>query len=125
MYIRDEDINTWNEKKIYFWLSLLLKKVLEAFFKRALAWEKGSKEENEEAAISLSDERDGVYFYQSGQEMGLLLEGHPTKLPLHQLRSIAPGLKGFDLVIIHLHNVSTHITSLFAYLGLASVIVMI
>jgi len=37
--------------------------VLEAFFIRALAWEKGSKEENEEATISLSDERDGVYIY--------------------------------------------------------------
>ena len=106
--IRDVDINNWNERKIHCWPSLLLKKVLEAFFKRALAWEKGSKEENEEAAISLSDERDGVYIYQSGHEMGVLLEGHPTKLPLHQLRSIVPGLKGFDLVMIHLHNVSTH-----------------
>jgi len=40
--------------------------------------------------------------------MGVLLEGHPTKLPLHQLRSITPGLKGFDLVILHLQNVSKH-----------------
>lgn len=79
-----------------------MKKVLEAFFKRALAWEKGSQEENEEAAvISLSDERDGVFTYTRGPEMRVLLEGHPTKLPLQHSRSIAPGLKGFDLVIIY------------------------
>lgn len=51
--------------------------MLEAFFKRALAWEKGSQEENEEAAvISLSDERDGVFTYTRGHEMRVLLEAY-------------------------------------------------
>ena len=84
--------------------------MLESFFRRALAWEKeGAGEENEpegQHAISLSEERDGVYFYESGQDKGVMLEGNPTKLPLQQLRSIVPGLKGFALVMIHLDNVS-------------------
>ena len=82
--------------------------MLEAFFKRAVAWEKGGGEEHEEGvhAISLSEERDGVYFYQSGQELGVLLEGHRTKIPLQQMRSIVPGLRGFNLVMIYLDKVS-------------------
>ena len=52
--------------------------MLEAFFKRALAWEKRGGEEHKKGvhAISLSEERDGVYFYQSRQELEVMLEGH-------------------------------------------------
>lgn len=82
--------------------------MLEAFFKRTLASEKGGGEEQKGVvhAISLSEERDGVYFYQSGQELGVLLEGHRTKVPLQQIRSIVPGLRGFNLVMIYLAKVS-------------------
>ena len=82
--------------------------MLEAFFKRALAWKKGGGEEQKEGvhAISLSEERDGRYFYQSGQELGVLLEGHRTKVPLQQISSIVPGPRGFNLVMIYLAKVS-------------------
>jgi len=81
------------------------KQVLEAFFRRALAWEKrAGGEEQEEGlhAISLSEERDGVYFYKSGHEIGVMLEGNPANFPSQKIRSIVPGLKGFALVIIQL-----------------------
>ena len=82
---------------------------MKAFFRRALAWEKSSEEGIEEGAgISLSEERDGVYLFQRGQESGIMLEGCPTKLPFQQIRSIAPGDKGFDLVIIDLDKVSKY-----------------
>ena len=82
--------------------------MLEAFFRRALAWEKRDGEEQEEGvyAISLSGERDGVYLFKSGHEIGVMLEGSPANFPSQKLRSIVPGLKGFALVIIHLDKVS-------------------
>lgn len=77
--------------------------MLEAFFKRALAWEKRGGEEHKEVhALSLSEERDGMYFYQSRQELEVMLEGHRTKVPLHQIRSMVPGLRGFNLAMIYL-----------------------
>lgn len=81
--------------------------MLEAFFRRALAWEKRGGEEQEEGlyAISLSEERDGVYFYKSGHKIGVMLEGNPANFPSQKIRSIVPGLKGFVLVIIHLDKV--------------------
>ena len=82
--------------------------MLEAFFRRGLAWEKEGGEENEDVMhpISLSEERDGMYFYQSGQEIGVMLNGHSKNLPLQQIRSIVPGMKGFDLVMIYLDKVN-------------------
>lgn len=85
------------------------KQVLEAFFRRALAWEKrAGGEEQEEGlyAISLSEEREGVYFYKNGREIGVMLEGNPGNFPSQKIRSIIPGLKGFALVVIHLDKVS-------------------
>ena len=81
--------------------------MLEAFFRRALAWEKRGGEEQEEGlyTISLSEERDGVYFYKSGQEIAVMLEDNPANFPSQKIRSIVPGLKGFALVIIHLDKV--------------------
>lgn len=38
--------------------------------------------------------------------VGVLLEGHRTKVPLQQIRSIVPGLRGFNLVMIYLAKVS-------------------
>ena len=83
------------------------KQVLEAFFRQTLAREKGSKA-NDGGPISLSQERDGVYVYQSGQDTTIMLEGHLTKLPLQQVRLIAPTMKGFSLVMIHLNRVSKY-----------------
>jgi len=70
---------------------------------RALSWEKRGGKEHKEIvhAISLSEERDGMYFYQSGQELEVMLEGHRTKVPLHQIRSMVPGLRGFNLAMIY------------------------
>lgn len=100
-------------KQIRFFFTLVFvstsKQVLEAFFRRALAWEKrAGGEEQEEGlhAISLSEERDGVYFYKSGHEIGVMLEGNPANFPSQKIRSIVPGLKGFALVIIQLDKVS-------------------
>ena len=81
------------------------KQLLEAFFKRALAWENGDKEGQDEGGFSLSQEKDGIYLFQSDQEIGIMLEGHATKLPFGQIRSIAPGIKGFDLILIKLDKV--------------------
>ena len=66
--------------------------MLEAFFRRALAWEKqGSEEQEEEVnAISLSEERDGVYFYKRGHKKGVMLKGNPANFPSQKIRSIVP-----------------------------------
>ena len=61
--------------------------MLEALFRRALAWEKEGGDDSDDGmhTISLSEERDGTYFYQSGQEVGVMLHGHTKNLPLQQI----------------------------------------
>ena len=61
--------------------------------------------------------RDGVYMYQSGQDTTIMLEGHLTQLPLQQVRSIAPTMKGFGLVMIHLERVSKYTVYQYSLLG--------
>lgn len=79
---------------------------MEAFFKRALTWEKGEEDGHDRGVVLLSQEKDGVYLYEKGQEKGALLEGNPTKLPMQQIRKIAPGFKGFNLAMTYLNKVS-------------------
>lgn len=79
--------------------------VLEAFFRRALAWEKESN-----LQINLSEEKNGVYYFsneiESSTEIGILLQGNETQVPFQQIRATAANFKGFDLVVTRLGEVS-------------------
>ncbi len=54
----------------------------------------------------LSQEKDGIYLYENGPERGVMLEGNASKLPMQQIRTIAPSFKGFNLVLLNLNKVS-------------------
>ena len=88
----------------FFFVFVSIIKVLEAFFRRALKWEK-----REEAGVNLTSEEEGVFTFHSGSEVnteiGILLEGRSLELPFQKIQAAAMSYKAFNLVIIQLEKV--------------------
>ena len=85
--------------------------------------ERGSEEQQEGVyTISLSEERDGMYFFKSGHEIRVMLEGSPANVPSQKLRSIVPGLKGcLNAFKFHIYFVKFHACYFIALNSLSAV----
>ena len=86
----------------------MFEKVVESFFRRALAWEK----EESVKGLNVVKEKDGVFFFENDHipdevEVGILMAEEETALPFQKIKAMAPGFKGFHLAILKLEKVNS------------------
>jgi len=86
----------------------LYEKVVESFFRRALAWEK----EESVKGFNVVKEKDSVFFFENDHipdqvEVGTLMAKEETALPFQKIKTMAPGFKGFHLAILKLEKVNS------------------
>ena len=86
----------------------MFEKVVESFFRRALAW---GKEESVKG-LNVVKEKDGIFFFENDHipdevDVRILMAEEETALPFQKIKAMEPGFKGFHLAILKLEKVNS------------------